>query len=211
MYVMIRHVLLKEEALSTVKDVYESEVMGPVINSEGNRLFCVVNSVEREREVRQITGWDSKEDCDRYLSQVLPAVYEKWEWVFERKPETSFWEIKWPGKFHLDPDLLKGSETYIRTSRFKFKPEGVAVVKASYDEGVINPVFDHKGNKFIFVLLSTEEERRGSQVSGWESKEDCDRYLNEVYPGLVNGMRDVFEEMPTATFWELKWPGRVQF
>ena len=161
--------------------------------------------------MRQITGWDSKEDCDRYLSEVLPGIYEKWDWVFERKTVASFWEIKWPGKLHLDPTLPRGSTTYIRASRFKFKPEGVAVVRASYDDGVINPVFNHKGNKFIFVLHSTEEERRGSQVSGWESKEDCDRYLNEVYPGLVNGMRDVFEEMPTATFWELKWPGRVQF
>ena len=76
---------------------------------------------------------------------------------------------------------------------------------------MIAPVVNSKGNRFIFVLLSTEEDRVGSQVSGWDSKEDCDRYLNGTYLKLISKVEWVFEEKPVATFWEIKWPGLIQF
>lgn len=100
---------------------------------------------------------------------------------------------------------------YVRVSRFKLKPEGVSAVRESYEESVKGPVTSAKGNRFFCVLLSTEEEGVGSQITGWDSKEDCDRYLKEIYPGLIGKMEWVFEEKPTATFWEMKWPGLIQF
>ena len=211
MFVMIRHAVIKEEAMATVKEGYDTDIKGPVVASPGNRFFCVLNSVDMERKVRQMTGWDSKEDCDRYMKETYPAIREKWGWVFDEKPVSSFWEIKWPGKIQFDPTRPLGSGLYIRTSRFKFKPEGMAAVIKGYDEDVIAPVVNSKGNRFIFVLLSTEEERVGSQVTAWDSKEDCDRYLNGAYLKAVSKVEWVFEEKPVATFWEIKWPGLIQF
>ena len=131
--------------------------------------------------------------------------------TFERKTETSFWEINWPGKLQLDPQRAGDTPIYIRTSRFKLKPEGVPAVRAAYEEGVMAPAISAPGNRFFFVLLSADEERVGSQVSGWDSKAHCDGWLTDVWPIGYQEIRWVFEEQPTATFWELKWPLRIQF
>ena len=40
MYVMIRHALMKEEALPAVKEAYESAVMGPVVNARATASFA---------------------------------------------------------------------------------------------------------------------------------------------------------------------------
>lgn len=211
MFVMIRHALIREEALATVKDRYQTHVMEPVVTAPGNRLFCVLNHPEREREVRQITGWDSREDCDHYLNEVLPPVLSEWKGTFERDTQTSFWDIKWPGKLQLDPQRAPDTPIYVRTSRFKLKPEGVPAVRAAYDEGVMGPAISAPGNRFFFVLLSADEERVASQVSGWDSRAACDDWLTNVWPIGYQEIQWVFEEQPTATFWELNWPLRIQF
>ncbi|MFQ5875756.1 MAG: hypothetical protein ACE5JL_18415 [Dehalococcoidia bacterium] len=100
---------------------------------------------------------------------------------------------------------------YFRISRFKLKPEAVSFVRENFEKEVMGPAVASKGNRFFCVLLSTEEERVGSQISGWDSKEDCDRWLKEVWPIGYKQFEWVFEEKPQASFWELKWPGMIQF
>ena len=211
MFVMIRRAVIKEESVSTVQQNYETDVAGPVLGAEGSRFCAVLINEENPLEVRQMTGWSSKEDCDRYLKEIYPAVWEKWSWVFDENPVSSFWQVIWPGKLMFDPLKTAGPGIYVRASRFKLKPEGVAKVRDSYDENVIAPVVNFPGNQFIFVLHSTEHERVGSQVTGWDSKEACDRYLNTTFPPLIKKMEHVFEEAPTATFWNIKWPMMVKF
>lgn len=211
MYVLTRRAVIKEEAVSSVKEGYESDVKGPVVTSKGNRFFVVLNSVDREREVRQMTGWESKEDCDRYLNEVYPKIFEKWEWVFEEKPQASFWELKWPATVQFDPKKPPDSMLFVRASRFKLKPEAVAVVRERYENEVMGPVIAAQGNRFFCVLLSVDEEGVGSQVTGWDSKEDWDQFYAQGYGEAMKDWWWAFDERPTATFWEIKWPGSFQF
>ena len=212
MFVMIRRAVIKKEAVITVQKGYESDVAGPVLDSKGSRFCAVLINHERPLEVRQMTGWESKDDCDRYLQDVYPSVWQQWEWVFDENPVSSFWEMKWPGTFMFNPQDPIGLGMYVRASRFKLTHDGVKEVRDTYDENVIAPVVNSQGNKFIFVLHSTEHERVGSQVTGWETKEACDDYLTNTFPTLVNKkLAHVFEEAPTASFWDIKWPILIKF
>ncbi len=211
MFVMIRRALVKAEAVPAIEKGYQSNVAGPVLDSPGSRFCAVLLNADNPLEVRQMTGWDSREACDRYLKEVYPAVWEEWNWVFDEPPAPSFWQINWPGKLMFNPLQAAGPNVYVRTSRFKLKPEGVAHVRNNFDEEVIDPVVRQPGNRFIFVLHSAEEERVGSQVTGWDSKEDCDNYLNNVFPEVFGKVKHVFEEPPIATFWNIKWPVIANF
>ncbi len=100
---------------------------------------------------------------------------------------------------------------YLRISRFKLTPEGVPAVKEGYKKDVMGPAVTAKGNRFFCVMFSTEEERVGQQISAWDSKEDCDRWLKEIWPAGYKKYEWVFEEKPKVTFWEIQWPGMIQF
>ena len=131
--------------------------------------------------------------------------------MFDEPPVPRFWEVNWPGRLKFNPLATAGPNCYVRTSRFKFTPEGVKHVYNNFDEEVVQPVVTQPGCRFLFVFHSAEEERVGSQVSGWDSKEACDNYLNNVFPEVFGKVEHVFEEPPVATFWNIKFPVIANF
>lgn len=211
MYVRISRFKLKPEGVIAVRDGYEKDVMTPVTSAKGNRFFCVLLSTEEERVGSQVTGWDSKEDWESFSAGGYEEAMKDWWWVFEERPKATFWEIKWPGKIQLDPVAPGRNPIYVKVTRLKIKPEGVAAVRENFTENVMPAVANSKGNRFVCLLLSADERGAASQISAWDSKENCDRYLEDILPKLLGKVDWAFEEMPAATFWEIKWPVGIQF
>ena len=212
MYVRTSRYRLTPEGLADLKAGIREQMMGPITAAPGNRLFAVMTSPDDEQNGLFVSAWESKDDCDHFESEVRPTLYARWKGGFDGPFEVNYWETRWPGTIQINENSLANpSPMYVRTSRFKLHEGQVETVAGHYREEVMAPLIAAPGNRFVCVLLSTEEDRVGSQVTGWDSKEDWERFEREVYPNNIKNFWHLFEVKPTATFWNLTFPGQVRY
>ena len=212
MYVRTSRYRLTPEGLADLKAGIREQMMGPITAAPGNRLFAVMTSPDDEQNGLFVSAWDSKEDCDNFESNVRPALYARWKDGFDGPFEVRYWDVLWPGTLQInETSLASPSPMYVRTSYFKLHEGQVETVSGHYEEEVMGPLVAAEGNRFVCVLISRDEERVGSQVTGWNSKEDWERFEKEVYPNNIKNFWHLFEVKPTATFWDLTFPGRVRY
>ena len=211
MYVRTSKYRLTPEGLKSMDSSFRSIFMEPIAAVPGNRLFAVLQSPDDELDGLFVSAWDSMEACDVFLNEVRTKIYAKWQHIFDGPLDVHYWETKWPGNVQVsDESLQSDAPMYVRISRFKFKPGAVEKVAATYKSNVLEPLIAAPGNRFVCVLLSTEENGVGSQVTGWSSKEDWERFYAGTYQEAIKGHWDLFEVKPTATFWSLTYPGRIR-
>jgi len=210
MYVRTSRYRLTNEGFHIMKNNFHDVFMDPITSVSGNRLFAVLQSPDDALDGLFVTAWDSKESCDVFLNDVRPGIYSQWHNIFDGPLDIHYWDLKWPGNVQVpDASIQSDSPMYVRTSRFKFKPGAVDKVAATYKTDVLEPVVAAAGNRFLCVLLSTEEDGVGSQVTGWSSKKDWERFYAGTYQESIKGHLDLFEIKPTATFWNLTFPGKI--
>ena len=190
MYVRTSRYRLTPEGLADLKSGIREQMMGPITAAPGNRLFAVMTSPDDEQNGLFVSAWESKEDCDHFESEVRPTLYARWKDGFDGPFEVNYWETRWPGTLQINENSLANpSPMYVRTSRFKLHEGQVETVAGHYREEVMAPLVAAPGNRFVCVLLSTEEDRVGSQVTGWDSQEDWERFEREVYPNSLSTSR----------------------
>ena len=171
MYVRTSRYRLTPEGLADLKAGIREQMMGPITAAPGNRLFAVMTSPDDEQNGLFVSAWDSKEDCDHFEREVRPALYARWKDGFDGPFEVRYWDVLWPGTLQINENSLASpSPMYVRTSYFKLHEGQVETVSGHYEEEVMGPLVAAQGNRFVCVLISRDEERVGSQVTGWDSK-----------------------------------------
>ena len=99
---------------------------------------------------------------------------------------------------------------YVRTSRYRLTPEGLADLKSGIREQMMGPITAAPGNRLFAVMTSPDDEQNGLFVSAWESKEDCDHFESEVRPTLYARWKGGFDGPFEVNYWETRWPGTLQ-
>ena len=99
---------------------------------------------------------------------------------------------------------------YVRTSRYRLTPEGLADLKSGIREQMMGPITAAPGNRLFAVMTSPDDEQNGLFVSAWESKEDCDHFESVVRPALYARWKGGFDGPFEVNYWETRWPGTIQ-
>lgn len=216
MFMRMVQVRYKPEAISKIREMYDTVIIPRLENIDGCLFVCAVTNDKDPEEGISLTLWKTQEHAKAYeksgvyeelLKYIKPYLTDTTEWQVQLSKDMTVQyqpvEVEpvietYASTTQSDetvPDQTTSGHMYLRLVSVLLQPGKMSAFENIYQTEILPVLRELKGCRFAFMTQSSENENAVLCVSMWDTRKDAEAYEKEgLFHGLIEKTKHTFSE-----------------
>lgn len=214
MFMRLLQLKINPNFVNIFQAFYEDTVLPELQKMSGCRFAELIQSKPNADEFMSLTFWESRQAAENYeksgaftklLEKSQPYLAESTEWKLQLSDSLELEYKPVPEKPHLkeygvstqtsqSPPQMAGM--HVRIVSVKIQEGKIDEFKRIYEATILPALRTTQGCRYAFLTENLERKNEFISITGWESKEDVDRYENSgQFSILVDKVKHTFSQV----------------